>query len=979
MASNFHIQKPYVLATLPTPLQRPDTPGKCTVGVVFGQRPGPKKRTRRSELAIGIDGDAVNLYDVPASRLITSYPIPPQYFFTCAPCSIRWKANNDQIVRYTYATTEETQTSKRRVTLYKDVVEKAGVTTSTSNFVALQVDSPVVYLTTTPISTPISSSALDASVAEQPSFNLLAVTSNGTVVCLDRETLAEKWRASSSAYLVSASSAAKSDCTVEFAQSAPATEVIEGFFQGKADLLAGLFNQKVSRESFDPDVLVLITSSQGQRELVVLAVHDSPALQSLGSSQGRIFQVSTAILPTPSEAVTAPVSYQLHVGSGSLQELRGNNVYTYRVEDGAPRLSYTLPVPNASSFLRLSDTSVLTATASSLSIYNPGYRSVQASTPLDLSTDVPNAAKTEGSSAPYQLITYFPRLEVAIGIRGSSLFAAQLEAPKTRKRKRRAEGLLIDSIGRGLSHATDDHKWAVPDHTPDIFASYVPGSLSEAYWRNWAEDTAKADEFLQSKDMTAFEELITTKLGVNLASAKGPNGVSSEPEADTGDAMELDTTVEKPQVDRRWVLFAITRAFALASNHADGLAKPQLSCQLPGSLVADYLISSGYLSVSNVKSAFSSEAREIHEVDAVLAEQIPELIASLDPTLELLVEYMTTTKPAAVELLASIRLIMRSLDLVQDPTKLSQKLIGFGETENAGEANEEEALGMKLDKLEEDLEVTEYHLLDDSSTRARGLTVAFDLLGSCPPISTVQAIRRLFRPEETLSLIHVLRVELVKGGWTARYLDTSTSTSSLLPDGEGEDEQEPPPPDGSIRLIADLLCRCIDSVGAGGWMINDALLSRTGDHLDSADFLAGLKLEVSAALEGIQEAVYLRGLLTETVKYGTAVQQSLLMAEAGPYYSGAYAKMPSGGGGGGKGTPHKGAGTPYKAGGTPGGTGRRIKPLTLSGSAAEMQMLPLGLGARQRVSATKVVSGGEIVTRSKREIGHLLISDEACI
>jgi hypothetical protein len=64
MASNFHIQKPYVLATLPSPLQRPETPGRCTVGVVFGQRPGPKKRTRRSELAIGIDGDAVNLYDV---------------------------------------------------------------------------------------------------------------------------------------------------------------------------------------------------------------------------------------------------------------------------------------------------------------------------------------------------------------------------------------------------------------------------------------------------------------------------------------------------------------------------------------------------------------------------------------------------------------------------------------------------------------------------------------------------------------------------------------------------------------------------------------------------------------------------------------------------------------------------------------------------------------------------------------------------
>ncbi|KAB5559541.1 hypothetical protein GE09DRAFT_962137 [Coniochaeta sp. 2T2.1] len=914
MASNFHIQKPYVLATLPTPLQRSETPGKCTVGVVFGQRPGPQKRTRRSELAIGIDGDAANLYDVPASRLITSYPIPPQYFFTCAPCSIRWKANNDEIVRYTYATTEETQTSKRRVTLFKDVVEKAGVTTSTSSFVALKADSEVVYLTTTPISTPTSASAAIAAAPEQPTFDLLAVIEDGSIICFDRETLAEKWRVSSSAYLLGPSSTAKQDCIVESAQTVPATEVIEGFFQGKSDLLASLFNQKVAKDSFDPDVLVLITSSHGQRELIVLAIHDSPAPQSLGSSQGRIFQVSTAILPTPSEAAAGPVSYQVHVASGSIQELRGNNVYTYRVEDGAPRLSYTLPVPNASSFLRLSDTSVLTATPSSLSIYNPGYRSVQASTPLDLSSDAAPAAKTDDSSAPYQLITYFPRLEVALGICGSSLFAAQLEAPKSRKRKRRTEGLLIDSIGRGLSHATDEHKWAVPDQTPDIFASYVPGSLSETYWRNWTEDTAKADEFLKAKDIPAFEELITSKLGVNISTTKPANGVP-EPEAD---AMDVDDTAApaeaSSQVDRRWVLFAITRLFAL--ENTDGLSKPKLSCQLPGSLVADYLISAGYLSVSNVKSAFSAEAREIHEVDAVLAEQIPELIASLDPTLELLVEYLSSTKPGAIELLASIRLIMRSLDLVQDPTKLSQKLIGFGEPTEAptDSTADDEALG----KLEADLEVTEYHLLDDSSTRARGLTVAFDLLGSCSPVSTVQAIRRLFRPEETLSLIHVLRVELVKGGWTARYLDTS------LP-GEGEAEQEEPPPDGSIRLIADLLCRCIDSVGSGGWMINDALLARTGDHLDSADFLAGLKLEVSAALEGIQEAVYLRGLLTETVKY---------------------------------------AGTPA--------TLLRRKPQTFAADSQETRMLPLGLGSKQRVSATKVIGGGEIVTRSKREIGHLV-------
>ena len=61
MASNFHIQKPYVLASLPRSLAQVD--GKSVVGEVFGQRPGLKRR-RRAEVAVGIDGESANIYDV---------------------------------------------------------------------------------------------------------------------------------------------------------------------------------------------------------------------------------------------------------------------------------------------------------------------------------------------------------------------------------------------------------------------------------------------------------------------------------------------------------------------------------------------------------------------------------------------------------------------------------------------------------------------------------------------------------------------------------------------------------------------------------------------------------------------------------------------------------------------------------------------------------------------------------------------------
>lgn len=61
MASHFQIQKPYVLATLPRPVD--PTTGRYVVGNVYGSLPGSRKR-KRSELAIGTDGDSMNIYDV---------------------------------------------------------------------------------------------------------------------------------------------------------------------------------------------------------------------------------------------------------------------------------------------------------------------------------------------------------------------------------------------------------------------------------------------------------------------------------------------------------------------------------------------------------------------------------------------------------------------------------------------------------------------------------------------------------------------------------------------------------------------------------------------------------------------------------------------------------------------------------------------------------------------------------------------------
>ena len=49
------------MASLPRPIDHKK--GRYVVGDVYGGAPGGKKR-KRSELAVGIDGEGLNLYDV---------------------------------------------------------------------------------------------------------------------------------------------------------------------------------------------------------------------------------------------------------------------------------------------------------------------------------------------------------------------------------------------------------------------------------------------------------------------------------------------------------------------------------------------------------------------------------------------------------------------------------------------------------------------------------------------------------------------------------------------------------------------------------------------------------------------------------------------------------------------------------------------------------------------------------------------------
>ncbi|KAI1773599.1 hypothetical protein F4818DRAFT_421073 [Hypoxylon cercidicola] len=912
MASHFQIQKPYVLAALPRPLD--PTTGRYVVSEVYGSAPGSRKR-KRHELAVGIDGEAVNIYNVSSARLVTSYPVPPQSFFSCPVASIRRKVEETkEVSRYTYAATRESHENK--ITLFKDHLDGSSNTHSTTASVSLGPGRSIVCVA--PITAP----------GRQESKELLVVRQDGDIVCLDAETLKKKWTSSSTALHQDLPGASKSsNFRIDFCSSMLLSDFVQGILKG-SDSSLGLFPEIMQGVNADVEVLVLISSNdlrgQQSRHLHVVAVQP-PSGGSTGTHRQGIIRLHALPIPSFEHNDSSVSSYRVDLLSGSLLELRGRSLTVYDLTTSLPRVTSTMELDGTTSFLRLSKTSVLCSTPTHFTIYNPVYRSLQNSVPIE--PDGQTTSNTGVEPISCLLTAYFSRLELAVSVVNSNLVAIQLEAPVLRTRKRRAEGLLIDSIGRGVQLSKrPSTRTSKKIAQTSVFSNYLPGSILGDYWQSWMADEAKADALLNTNNIHGLEMLLAHKFGIQVQDEVPlSNGVETDESIQLKAASTWvwpKTRAEYPSADRRWIMYAISRAFQWNDAFSDDATVPRLICQLPESDIVNYLVDAGHLTVSNVRSALRGQLRDNEKTDTFLAEQIILRLADVDPSLELLITYISATNLGAVELLISVRTIMRSLELVQDPKKPPPKLLADGSAEAAAVNGETDAefrnVGMELDDLEEEIQKTVSYLNEDAGIRGNGLSAAFAKLGNCPSMSMIKALRATFKPEEILSLIYLLRIELVRGSWTSRYLDAADFEKDSTFDA---------PPDGIVKLIADLLGRCVDAIGPGGWLLNDALLA--GD--EAGDFVATLKFEVSAALEGIEEAVYLRGIIGEAVKFCDASSKT---SESENMVN-------------------------------------KMKPISLHVKEPGSEALPLGLKSKDRVSSQKVVSGGEIVDRSQRETGHL--------
>ena len=784
-----------------------------------------------------------------------------------------------------------------KLTLFRDVVQSDGKTTSTTQHQTLR-NSPVQYITT---SGPTQTSAIG---------DVIAVCQNGEIINLSGETLAVQWTSPTKSAVQDVSASTVEDFEVDFVTSGTVSDFEEGIFKHRAEVFTAL--PKNSKERSTLVALATRSFSKGQetRQFVVLAVAAGSA-SATGEVQ-RLTPLDVMPLSNMSDHSEGPRKYRFEAKNGLLLQLQQGAISVFDLMGAVPRLKSIIQVGTATTFARLSRPFVLSCSLDSIALYNYQYRSVHASTSLDLS-----GLPAENQDAQTcELISYFHSQDLVVALVDNVLVCIQVEPPRVNGKRRKA-GLLIDSIGRGTAVEIPQKKLKV-DRDSAEFSRKVPGTVTESYLAQHQLAIEAADALLSEDDIPGWEEFLRGKFQIKTKSDSSTTKVEAEAaqSSDTKDAPEWDWLLEPsayPNVDRRWVIYAISRVF-VAQASGSGLSPLKLHLDLPDSNVTNYLAVAGHLNLWNLHSAFREELEANVAGSHRFANDIIDCLAEADPSMTLLLNYLQATKLGEVEVLLAIRALMLSMDLIPTIGSDNTKLL-------TNEPHQEDSKDeMDLDDLEREIAITEHYLGDESSSRSRGLTLAFTKLWRLPARTTIKALRTALQTEEILSLIHLLRVELVQGAWTSLYIDPTSF------DAEGSEA----PPDGVIALIADLLGRCLDAIGAGGWLLNDAVSNL--DVAESGDFITALKLEVTAALEGIQEAVFLNGVVGESVHYGLAAQNS--------------------------GAARQGWNT--------------NKPVPVHVEGRESRMLPLGLKTKQLPTREKVVSGGEVLQRTMRETGHLI-------
>lgn len=745
----------------------------------------------------------------------------------------------------------------------------------------------------------------DESVVNQASSKLLAIHSDGTVTCYSHDLGIEEWTTHSSLSQLSAPV-----ICVEFAVVLSLEQARPSVLKGCED---GLASFDLGEKELNGSILLLATrpGPNGDRDtdcaLTLQVLYVEPENLEAGrfpvTAGRRLRELISQRVPEPQGFASASSKFSFHAGTATLYQSQGGEVAMYDLNGLSPRLTHKLDLRQqaGTSYLRLSANLIACSTADALSIIELPFLSLQAQINARRICSPSNSGDEHTSSTGVELVSYHASSDVAIALVDRQLFAIQLstKTPVDRNgKKRKREGELANAIGRGsypVTEAPSDH--VMSTHKKNSLGRCLPQKMVDD---SWSDQVAELDRCSSQGDALGFEKSALSL----LESGSGEDGCRKSKLAN------------HQQLDQRKVFCILNKIFAVKDHRRKNEGEEnddriRLKIRLLPQKVFTMLIDNGGLDATYIEKSLRLSGA-LNRDSKIASGALTEALAEWDTSLE------------SLSLLLASAIPLSSAELVHALSIVTQEsnAVSYAEAPKLLRDTGEDDVSMPLTNGET------VHAPSSPPTFVRSdgyeapiLASVMKRLYTIPPTSVTRALKSGLSKSQLRILVDALRMEIARSGWLSPYEDSLEVLDPQILDSS------------RICHIAHLLNCAIDSIGTGGWILGTSM---TDDLAETADTIAYMKAEISAALEGIEEATYLKGMLGEILLCGkaalnsqfksTKVEDALLTA------------FPT-------------------------------KPLTIALEEVS-NALPLGLKRVQGVSTSKVGAGGELLKRSARDIGR---------
>ncbi|MCJ1462578.1 hypothetical protein MMC07_001180 [Pseudocyphellaria aurata] len=892
------MQKPYTLVELS---KNPIAPnGRILASDVYALVGSKKKK--RSELTVALDSESCNIYDVRTSKLITSYAVSPQATFTCPPCSVRSRPQGvESARRFTYYSVIDPKT---KLHCFSESFNKGSAQERQfhrSTFDVKDSASRIIHLET--LVGPQKNTL-------QSEVKLLAVHEDGEIRCLSQDLQMEEWKRRA---------ILGSSLCVEHASVMSLSQANQSLLRNREDILAVLGHDA---DASDTCLLFLIIrapnlpASSGGNQLYLRVFH----IRASESVRQPLQELISLTLPEPKCTKSEKSNYSWHGSSGTLLQNTSSDLAVYDLVGLVPRLVHYTQSDSTKikSCLRLSASLIALNTPMAMSIVDLQYCSLQAEQTLEsLSEDHNETAKRKHTAKDDKgtcLLSYFAPLDLIVVLQGRKLLAVQLSGglqQATNSRKRKRDGLLVNSLGRGVPSFSEKRpEYRIRHAISSPLGTELPNPRAHD---SWIATRDRLESLFKEKDFDEFESIMLSELGI-----------ADEKEEKNFTPGDLHRSVEaraRNLPDLRKVYFLLNKVFILEQSQQpteqsalDQILKvswfPERLCRP--------LIRHGLFSIDHIEASL----KHSHSLSTTKHIKVGAYIQALidwDKSLRTLQLILNNPVPLdAREIVHALRYFMQLLYKPESPGSIKQL--------TDGRQQEEEGFGQSTDREDDKNPVdsispyskTEvkvaHNMLESILVRLHFLSVS----------KVTKALKTEFSTQELRALVDLLRIELARGHWLSAH---GEETPAPLGDGHSDNDQ--------VCIIANLLNSVIDSIGTGGWVLGASI---TDDLTDTEDTIAYMKAEISATLEGIEEATYLKGLLGQILLYGKTTTSSQKKSHN---FLGATQQL------------------------------HQIQSMPVNGVGMGSSFLPLNRKAAQGVPTKKVSVGGELIERSQRDIERL--------